>query len=478
VCSGAADQACPADNVASAGTVCNPGSGDVCDPDEVCSGAADQACPADNVASAGTVCNPGSGDQCDPDELCTGVADQACPADNVEPNTTVCNPGSGDLCDPDEFCTGTADQTCPTDTVAPAGTTCRGPAGVCDAAEQCSGAADAACPADLKKGSETTCRNSAGECDVSEVCNGASDDCPADLFKPATTACTDEGDACTFDLCDGTSAQCTHPIVPNCGGYACTDTTNTPPAVTSVNASSTGPIAIGGSVQITANFTDASLLQTHTCSISWDDGNTDTFPATTESSGGSTGTCVKSHTYSSAGVYTVSVTVTDVCGASSNTLVYEFVVIYDPSAGFVTGGGWINSPPGAYSADPSLTGKANFGFVSKYKRGQTTPTGETEFQFKAGDLNFHSTSYEWLVVSGPKAQYKGVGTINGSGDYGFLLTATDGQVNGGGGVDKFRIKIWNRTTGLVVYDNVAGASEDIDSANPQAIGGGSIVIHK
>lgn len=39
-----------------------------------------------------------------------------------------------------------------------------------------------------------------------------------------------------------------------------------------------------------------------------------------------------------------------------------------------------------------MTGKATFGFVSKYKKGATLPTGETEFQFKAGNLNFMSTS--------------------------------------------------------------------------------------
>jgi len=31
-----------------------------------------------------------------------------------------------------------------------------------------------------------------------------------------------------------------------------------------------------------------------------------------------------------------------------------------PSAGFVTGSGWINSPAGAYVSDPSLTGRATF----------------------------------------------------------------------------------------------------------------------
>ena len=32
--------------------------------------------------------------------------------------------------------------------------------------------------------------------------------------------------------------------------------------------------------------------------------------------------------------------------------------------------------------------------------------------------------------------------------------------------------------GVVVYDNRVGASDDIDLANPMAISGGSIVIHK
>ena len=63
--------------MAPATTVCNAGSGDLCDVDELCTGTADQACPVDTVAGAGTVCNAGSGDLCDPDEVCSGTADQA-----------------------------------------------------------------------------------------------------------------------------------------------------------------------------------------------------------------------------------------------------------------------------------------------------------------------------------------------------------------------------------------------------------------
>ena len=107
----------------------------------------------------------------------------------------------------------------------------------------------------------------------------------------------------------------------------------------------------------------------------------------------------------------------------------------------------------------------------------TVPTGETEFQFKAGNLNFHSDTYEWLVVSGFMAQYKGNGTINGVAGYTFLLTATDGQITGGGGVDKLRMKIWNTSTSVVVYDNLLSPDGDkMTIGNTQPIDGGSIMI--
>ena len=98
---------------------------------------------------------------------------------------------------------------------------------------------------------------------------------------------------------------------------------------------------------------------------------------------------------------------------------------------------------GAYVPNPLLTGKATFGFVAKYEKGATVPIGNTEFQFKVGNLNFKNASYEWLVIAGARAQYKGAGTINGAGSYNFLLTAIDGDLPGGGGADRFRIKIRN-----------------------------------
>jgi len=61
-----------------------------------------------------------------------------------------------------------------------------------------------------------------------------------------------------------------------------------------------------------------------------------------------------------------------------------------------------------------------------------------------------------------KAQFKGIGTINGQGTYKFMIFADDGSP------DTFRIKIWDALTEVVIYDNGA----------QQPLGGGSIVIHK
>jgi hypothetical protein len=151
------------------------------------------------------------------------------------------------------------------------------------------------------------------------------------------------------------------------------------------------------------------------------------------------------------------------------------LAVYDPTAGFVTGGGWIDSPSGAYAAEPSLIGKATFGFVSKYQKGAAKPSGNTEFQFQAVKMNFKSSAYEWLVVNGTtQAQFKGTGSINGAGNYGFLVTALDGDNFGTKKPDAFRIKIWDIATGITVYDNQMGKSET--GADATTISGGSIQI--
>ena len=226
-----------------------------------------------------------------------------------------------------------------------------------------------------------------------------------------------------------------------------------------------------GAVNVSGAFSDGDDGDLHNATWDWGDGSVLEAGVVNQASN----TVVGAHTYANAGVYRVTLTVVDNFGASDAD-VYEFIVIYNPDSGFVTGGGWIDSPAGAYAANPTLTGKANFGFNAKYQKGANVPAGNTEFQFKAGDLNFKSSSYEWLVVAGAHAKFKGEGVINGGGNFGFMLTATDSAMNGGGNADAFRIKIWDKANGdAVVYDNLMGAGDDANDAT--VLGGGSIVIH-
>ncbi|MDO6391544.1 HYR domain-containing protein, partial [Pontibacter sp. BT731] len=227
------------------------------------------------------------------------------------------------------------------------------------------------------------------------------------------------------------------------------------------------PVQQGAEVTLTATFDDDNI---RSAVWNWGDGESTTTPIS--------GTSITAtHKYSEPGVYSVVVTIEDHCGEKTSTH-YNYVVIFDPNGGFVTGGGWIDSPPGAYVANPLIVGKANFGFNAKYKKGSNLVDGNTEFHFKAGDLDFKSSAHDAmsLVVAGHKAIYKGIGTINNRGDYAFMVSVVDGDLKGKAEADRFRIKIWDRKDGAIVYDNQLGAADNADAST--AIGGGSIVIHE
>jgi len=65
------------------------------------------------------------------------------------------------------------------------------------------------------------------------------------------------------------------------------------------------------------------------------------------------------------------------------------------------------------------------------------------------------------------------GTVNGAGQYGFVISAIEGDISGGD--DTFRIKIWEKATNTVISDNGTG----YDTADPLTPpGGGNVKIHK
>ena len=276
-------------------------------------------------------------------------------------------------------------------------------------------------------------------------------------------------------------------------GFTDTDTTtvtilNVAPTAGAITASM-NPVRVNTGTTVSADFTDPGRLDTHTAEWDWGDGSRS--PGTVNEIGGS-GTVSGSHTYTASGLYTVGLSVWDDDGDSGQSPPLQYIIVYDPDGGFISGRGRIASPEGAYSADSLLTGDARFKFVSVYKKGETIPSGETEFRFQAADLMFHSAEYQWLGISGSHATFKGWGTINGSGDYEFVLSARDGDIERGGGAgtflsardrddergrgeDTFRIKIWDRSTGEIVYDNQMGTRDETDASD--TIERGNVIMH-
>src|SRR5439155_969226 len=148
---------------------------------------------------------------------------------------------------------------------------------------------------------------------------------------------------------------------------------NVAPSITGITLPAS-PAAIKTTVTAGVTFTDPGTAtgETYTATFDWGDGT-----APTPSPSGTASPLNASHPYAAAGVYTIKVTVTDSNGGSSgqaSSIAYSpaYVVIYDPSAGYVTGGGWINSPAGACNpaagvqgvCGSDVTGHANFGFSS------------------------------------------------------------------------------------------------------------------
>ncbi len=95
---------------------------------------------------------------------------------------------------------------------------------------------------------------------------------------------------------------------------------NVAPTITSVSGP-TDPKAVNTVVSLSVNYTDpAGTLDGYTVTTEWGDGTVDTNAT---------------HAYTAAGVYRVKVSVADEDGGTSAQSTFEYVVIYDPSAGLL-----------------------------------------------------------------------------------------------------------------------------------------------
>jgi len=119
------------------------------------------------------------------------------------------------------------------------------------------------------------------------------------------------------------------------------------------------------------------------------------------------------------------------------------LVVFDPDVGFVTAGGAVDSPENADRANPAAEGRATFGLNVRYLPRSTSPSGNLEFQFSAGDINFRSAGFNWLVVtSEPRARFQGTGNINGTTSCKFKADVWDGSYQPGN-LDALGLEIYD-----------------------------------
>lgn len=244
--------------------------------------------------------------------------------------------------------------------------------------------------------------------------------------------------------------------------------TNSDPVIVSVHASSS--VEVGTPATITTRYADNNI---RSASIDWGDGSAAQSVSVPDE------VFEVTHSYSHEGSYPVVVSLSDKCNAVA-TYVYESIRVAD-NGGSVRGDGWFNSLPGYYLKDKRASGKAQFHFQAKSKKGSEQPVGSVSFKFKDGKIEFKSSALQWLHVENDRATLTASGKLNGKRGYSILISAVDDdhrRKNDHGGKkhktkDRVRVKILDGS-GKVVYDTQRGEPDGAIATTD--IGGGSIDI--
>jgi hypothetical protein len=151
------------------------------------------------------------------------------------------------------------------------------------------------------------------------------------------------------------------------------------------------------------------------------------------------------------------------------------LVVYDPSLGFTTGGGWFYWP--------GTTDKTNFGYTMKYNKKGGNVKGNlvlirhladgSKYRIKSNALTGLALGdtgvFTWASFSG-KTTYQEPGWIEPIGNYTFLVYVED-QGEPGAGADRFWIEVRDKAGDLTP---LSIPREAVDNA--VLLGGGNIVV--
>ncbi|MDX1702350.1 MAG: 5'-nucleotidase C-terminal domain-containing protein, partial [Melioribacteraceae bacterium] len=124
------------------------------------------------------------------------------------------------------------------------------------------------------------------------------------------------------------------------------------------------------------------------------------------------------------------------------------------SRGMLYAGGWMNSESGYYLPDPAAAGRAFFVINLRNKFVSGHPAGKVRLNLHKANFRFTSAECDWLLIENSFATVVGKGKVNGTGNYGFLLTAQS-EIEG---IEcpqgALRVIIWDSDENIV-YDNIS-----------------------
>lgn len=207
--------------------------------------------------------------------------------------------------------------------------------------------------------------------------------------------------------------------------------TNVAPTARIVAPANGSVFRTGTHVALSGSFTDPGVLDTHTAV--WKVGAA-TIPATIAEHGGS-GTVAATWTPTAAGLYPLSLTVTDKDGGAT-TVSGGTLVVFDPAAGSVSGIGSL------LDAGHDLV---LFEFEARYHDHDSDPSGHVELHVP--HLTLLATHLDWLVVTSPSFVLQGEGRVlDRHGSYRFRPSGVTGHP------DQLRVQIW-APDGSLVYDS-------------------------
>lgn len=216
----------------------------------------------------------------------------------------------------------------------------------------------------------------------------------------------------------------------------------------------------GTEVSLVARYSEPGTNDTHGCRTDWDDGTTSTYAPTDL-------TCRTSHVFEHPGMYTIETEVLDDDTGLGTAEV--LVIVYDPDAGFATGGG----------LDDADDGRVHFQLNPKYhpqEEGPAPSLGKVRYQIAGTSFDLESTALEWLVVTpGDLVAVKGLATVDDEDGYGFVLYGDANEP------DRLRLTVWptgagSYPTDTITYDSSSGADFDLDRAELREISQGTVHV--